>query len=33
MKSFKSASFQENDTQLFQTGNFADGTVKCKDRT
>lgn len=27
------ASFRENDIQLLQTGNFADGTIKCKGRT
>jgi hypothetical protein len=26
-------SFRENDLQLLETGNFADGTVKCKGRT
>lgn len=27
------ADFRENDIRLFQTGNFADGTVECKGRT
>lgn len=25
--------FQENDIQLFKSGNFADGTIKCQGRT
>lgn len=33
MNSFRAASFRGNDIKLLQTGNFADGTVKCKDRT